>query len=191
MATEAEILKALRSWHKISGSLFFQHVKTGDSMGRSQLRILDGLHVKIAWAKPVFEGYEVKISRSDFLRDTKYTEYLPYCTHFSFVVPDKMVRKDELPDHIGLIYYKEDGSLRTVRKAQALATQDPEKLSNMLRYLVYYRTTARAEQVQAAASQVKHDRHRRRQAETNADRWRDKYYAASNKLYALGFRGDV
>ena len=189
MATEAEILKALRAWHKISGSLFFQHVKTGASFS-GQLRILDGLHVRIAWSKPVFEGYEVKVSRSDFLRDTKYTEYLPYCTHFSFVVPDKLIRKDELPDHIGLIYYKEDGSLRTVRKAQALA-QDPKKLSTMLRYLVYYRTTARAEMVQAATSQVKHDRHRRQQAENSADRWRDKYYAASNKLYELGYKEDV
>lgn len=190
MATEAEILKALRAWHKIRGSLFFQHVKTGASF-RGQLRILDGLHVKIAWEKPVFEGYEVKISRSDFLRDTKYTEYLPYCTHFSFVVPDKLITKDELPDRIGLIYYKEDGSLRTVRKAQALPQQDTVKLSTMLRYLVYYRTTARSDQVQAAAYQVKRDRHRREQAEKNADRWRDRYYAASNKLYELGYKEDV
>lgn len=191
MATEAEILKALRAWHKISGSLFFQHVKTGASFSRDQLRILDGLHVKIAWTKPIFEGYEVKISRSDFLRDTKYTESLPYCTHFSFVVPDKMVRKDELPDHIGLIYYKEDGSLRRVRKAQALPLQDPEKLNSMLRYLVYYRTPNKAEHIQAATEQARHNRRRWQQAEDNADRWRDKYYAASNKLYKLGYKEDI
>ncbi len=49
--------------------------------------------------------YEIKSSRGDFLGDTKWERYLPYCTHFSFVAPAGAIFRFELSREIGLIEY--------------------------------------------------------------------------------------
>ncbi|GAC1533286.1 MAG: hypothetical protein NVS2B17_00740 [Candidatus Velthaea sp.] len=49
--------------------------------------------------------YEVKSSRADYLADTKWQNYLPYCTHFAFVAPAGAIQKWELDRDIGLIEY--------------------------------------------------------------------------------------
>lgn len=48
-------------------------------------------------------GYEIKVSRADFLADKKWREYLKYCSKFYFVAPQGIIRPDELPPEIGLI----------------------------------------------------------------------------------------
>jgi hypothetical protein len=49
--------------------------------------------------------YEIKSSRGDFLCDTKWEKYLPYCTHFSFVAPAGAIFRWELARQVGLIEY--------------------------------------------------------------------------------------
>jgi hypothetical protein len=49
--------------------------------------------------------YEVKSSRTDFLRDGKWEKYLDYCTHFSFVAPAGAIFRWELARGVGLIEY--------------------------------------------------------------------------------------
>jgi hypothetical protein len=49
--------------------------------------------------------YEVKSSRADWLADSKWERYLPYCTHFSFVAPAGAIARWELDRDIGLIEY--------------------------------------------------------------------------------------
>jgi hypothetical protein len=49
--------------------------------------------------------YEIKSSRGDFLADSKWERYLPYCTHFSFVAPAGAIFRFELERTIGLIEY--------------------------------------------------------------------------------------
>jgi hypothetical protein len=49
--------------------------------------------------------YEVKSSRTDYLADTKWERYLPYCTHFAFVAPAGAIFRWELERDIGLIEY--------------------------------------------------------------------------------------
>ena len=49
--------------------------------------------------------YEVKSSRGDYLCDTKWERYLPYCTHFAFVAPAGAIARWELPHGVGLIEY--------------------------------------------------------------------------------------
>jgi hypothetical protein len=185
-ATEADIIKALFALHRERGDLFFAHVKTGTSWTYKgeQLRILDGLGVKISWSNPVFHGYEIKISRGDFKRDNKYQEYLPYCTAFSFVCPDKMIAKDEIPDAIGLIYRREDGSLRTVRKA-AETQPDTELFNSMLRYLVYYRTGSDRQQIADAARQVLRERRRAAENAQELRRLKDSLYDIQNRYFNI------
>lgn len=50
------------------------------------------------------KGYEIKVSRGDFKSDKKWTEYLAFCNQFYFVCPKGMIKLDELPPEIGLIY---------------------------------------------------------------------------------------
>ncbi len=49
--------------------------------------------------------YEIKSSRSDFLADSKWPKYLPYCTHFAFVAPAGAIFRWELEREVGLIEY--------------------------------------------------------------------------------------
>lgn len=49
--------------------------------------------------------YEVKSSRTDYLADSKWERYLPYCTHFAFVAPAGAIARWELDRAIGLIEY--------------------------------------------------------------------------------------
>lgn len=49
------------------------------------------------------KGYEIKISRADFLADKKWQEYLKYCTFFYFIAPEGIIKKEELPENVGLI----------------------------------------------------------------------------------------
>jgi len=48
-------------------------------------------------------GYEIKVSREDFLQDKKWESYLKFCTWFYFVAPVGIIKPEELPDGIGLI----------------------------------------------------------------------------------------
>jgi hypothetical protein len=62
-------------------------------------------------------GYEIKVSRSDFLADKKWREYLKYCRVFYFVAPAGIIKPSELPPEIGLIeidiVQKPNGSWQT------------------------------------------------------------------------------
>lgn len=61
--------------------------------------------------------YEIKISRSDFFNDFKkgyncnkskhelIKEGSRICNYFVFVVPEGLVKKEEVPEHLGLMYY--------------------------------------------------------------------------------------
>ena len=65
------------------------------------------------------EGFEVKTSRSDFLADVtkgKYRRYLDYCDGFWFAVAEGVARAAELPDEIGFMVVRPDGSWRVHRK---------------------------------------------------------------------------
>jgi hypothetical protein len=53
-------------------------------------------------------GFEIKISRADFLRDVKYHEYTEFCSSLSLVCPAGLIKKDEVPDPFGLLYILND-----------------------------------------------------------------------------------
>ncbi len=86
--------------------------------------------------------YEIKISRSDFKNDFKksYDEYRSgghevesvkmkhdiiksgerKCNRFFFVVPEGLVKPEEVPKHCGLMYFQDNGYFRTVKNAPLL-----------------------------------------------------------------------
>ena len=74
--------------------------------------------MKKSWAKPNTVGYEIKVSRSDFVKDDKWPQYLPYCNEFYFVSPREVIADDEVPEGAGLIIVSKGGRrLYTKKKA--------------------------------------------------------------------------
>ncbi len=118
----ADIIVALAKKHE-KRDLFFTEVCAG---GASNGRRLDAVAVMPSWKDRRVCGYEVKVSRSDFLRDDKWPAYLSVCHQFSFACPAGLIAKEELNDNIGLLYYyPESGALKTIRKPVYREDCDP------------------------------------------------------------------
>jgi hypothetical protein len=68
-------------------------------------------------------GFEVKVSRGDFLNEMKNPEkampIMQYCHRWSLVCPANMVKPDEVPATWGIFWFK-DGSIRKARQAPLL-----------------------------------------------------------------------
>ena len=103
--TTADLVLRTLSRRRHTDDLFLTQVKTGPTIaGHSQLRIMDGLALAKSWAHPMITGYEVKVSRQDWLRDQKWPEYVPLCHEFCLVCPPGIARLEELPPEVGLIH---------------------------------------------------------------------------------------
>ena len=114
--TADQIKRALSERHV--GDFFICEVKNGSTMFADDLLIIDAMAMAKSWKHPCFTGYEIKVSRSDFLRDEKWHKYLNYCHMFSFVCPPDVIKKEEIPDQVGLVVYdqKYQTGLHTVKK---------------------------------------------------------------------------
>ncbi len=79
---------------------------------------IDALSIRKSWVNPCVDGYEIKVSRNDFLSDDKWHLYLGMCNKFFFACPKGLIKREEITDpNVGLIYYNhETKSLRIVKK---------------------------------------------------------------------------
>lgn len=137
--TSTDIKLALRDMHSNKPSYFITECKTCSTYFPDPQGLLkfDGLAVTKSYTKPNIIGYEIKVSRSDFLQDNKWHLYLQYCNEFYFVVPTGLVKKDELPENVGLIYYNPDTkNLRTVKKALYRQIEEPV---GVYKYIIFSR----------------------------------------------------
>jgi hypothetical protein len=137
--TSTDIKLALKEFHSGKPSYFITECKTCSTYFPDPQGLLkfDGLAITKSYTKPNIIGYEIKVSRNDFLQDNKWHLYLQYCNEFFFVVPKGLVRKEELPENVGLIYYDpEKNSLRTVKKALYRKIEEPV---GVYKYIIYSR----------------------------------------------------
>lgn len=109
------IKKALSERH--AEDFFLTEVKNGSTVLSNNLLKIDALAIKKSWSKPCITGYEVKVSRSDFMADEKWPGYLNYCHRFYFVCPSGLIAPPELPENVGLVWYTPEGGLVTRKKA--------------------------------------------------------------------------
>lgn len=118
---------------------FLTEVKSGPTQLAMPggLKILDGLSIRKSWTNPCFTGYEVKISRGDFLRDAKFYTYEELCNCLYIVCPKGMIDRTEIPESVGLMYYDSDKKAITTRKKAIFRKIDysPE----MLLYIIFSR----------------------------------------------------
>lgn len=141
--TARDIVAALSRRHE--GDIFIPECKMGATttdVGSS--RRLDAWAMRMTWSPVTICGYEVKVSRSDFMQDTKYTEYAPVCTELYVAIPYPYKRQPvataaELPPSVGLIHVLGNGQARVVRKA---VRREPEyrALAHLLMYVLMSRT---------------------------------------------------
>nr|WP_314462685.1 MmcB family DNA repair protein [uncultured Clostridium sp.] len=137
--TSTDIKLALKNMHMSRSSYFITECKNGSTYFPPAQGLLkfDGLAITKSYTKPNIIGYEIKVSRGDFKQDGKWHLYLQYCNEFYFVVPTGLVKKEELPDNVGLIYYNpENKTLRTVKKALYRQIETPV---GVYEYIIYSR----------------------------------------------------
>ena len=137
--TSTDIKLALGALHADKPSYFITECKTCSTYFPDPQGLLkfDGLAITKSYTKPNIIGYEIKVSRNDFLQDNKWHLYLQYCNEFFFVVPTGLVKKEELPENVGLIYYNPDTkTLRTVKKALWRKIEEPV---GVYKYIIFSR----------------------------------------------------
>jgi len=140
--TSGDIVAMLALKHH--DAVFVPECKDGPTQRGSHQRMDAWVMIK-SWANPLTIGYEVKVSRSDFLNDQKWHAYLAYCNELYFVCPHGLIKPDELPPEVGLIWVtKTGGRLVTKKKAQRRDVQVPE---NIYRYILMCRTQINGEHV--------------------------------------------
>lgn len=110
----SDITRLLKEKHR--ADFFISQVKNGPSMGGAGYVILDGWAMKKSWANPLTIGYEIKVSRQDFLKDRKWHNYLDYCNEFYFVTLNGIIALDELPKEAGLMTVASTGKLLITKK---------------------------------------------------------------------------
>lgn len=140
--TAPMVIDLLRTKH--SADVFVTECKNGPSYCAG-LRKMDAWVMPRSWAHMTIKCYEVKVSRSDFLNDKKWQEYLPYCHELYFVAPKGVIEPNELPPEAGLLQVASTGTnLFTKKKAARRNIELPEEL---YQYILMCRTDVRAETV--------------------------------------------
>lgn len=133
--TAQDIKYALSRKHK--EDFFLTEVKNGSTWMSKELAIMDGLAIKKSWAKPCLTGYEIKVSRSDFMNDEKWPVYKELCHRFYFACPKDLIKPEELPDDVGLIWFNpENKNLYTRKKSKF---RDIEMSADMFYYIILSR----------------------------------------------------
>lgn len=136
-ATSTDIKIALAKKH--DRDFFLTEVKSGPTqiVPAGSLKILDGLAIRKSWTNLCFTGYEVKVSRGDFLRDAKFYTYEELCNCLYIVCPKGMIDRTEVPESVGLMYYDPEKKTITTRKKAIF--RKIEYSPEMLLYIIFSR----------------------------------------------------
>ena len=100
--TAAQIVEALGNMH--TNDVFVPECKDGPTESGSGHVRLDAWAMRRSWARPRVTGYEVKVNRQDFENDKKWPEYLPLCNELFFVCPKGLIKPEQMPGDVGLMY---------------------------------------------------------------------------------------
>lgn len=139
--TESDLTALLSTRH--SDDVFFAQVKNGPTYTASKLLILDGWAMKKSYSQPCITAYEIKVSRSDFARDTKWTLAMPLCNRFFWVCPTGLIQPDEVPKETGLLWASKNGKKLVTKKIAPHHEHDELAVARLVTYLLYSRTQER------------------------------------------------
>jgi hypothetical protein len=131
-----QIVELLAQRH--SKDLFIPECKDGSTWFSEHLR-LDAWAMLRSWTHEKAIGYEIKVSRSDFLSDNKLQTYMQYCHEFYIVAPSGIVQPNEIPEGAGLIVPSANCT-RLYTKVKA-PYRNIEWPVDLLRYILIARVT--------------------------------------------------
>lgn len=114
--------------------LFIPECKSGKS--DRGVKILDGIAIRKSYSNFNILGFEIKVSRSDFIKDNKMYSYLDYCNQLYLVCPTGLISVDEVPENIGLMYVSKGNKIFTKKKAKRREIDFPE---DMFKYILFSR----------------------------------------------------
>lgn len=152
----SDILKLLEQKYSIENFLSVPECKIGSTYFNRQCSRFDMWVMARSWAHPRFIGCEVKVSRSDFLRDEKWQNYLPYCTEFYFVAAPGIIDPGEVPETAGLIVATKNCK-RLITKKKA-PVRDVEIPQSILIYILMCRTRVTADNTRRSNAVLWRDR---------------------------------
>lgn len=133
--TAADVRGLLRERHR--EDLIAFELATG-AYGGSALRF-DAWATQRSHAHPAVHGYEIKVTRADFLADQKMTGYLPYCNCMWLVCPPDVLDVNEVPAEFGLLVVASTGRRLIVRKKAPHRPMDDAKARAIYRTLLVTR----------------------------------------------------
>lgn len=122
-----------------NGSTWFPH---------QHLLKMDAWVLKRTYSPLTAIGYEIKVDRQDFENDQKWVDYVPMCHEFYFVCPAGLIRSDDLPNNIGLIWVSTTDKLHTKHKAERMKP-DVDKLNSLMTYVLMSRSVIVADMNEA------------------------------------------
>lgn len=110
-------------------------------MGQVGSRTLDGWALLPTWSPLTSIGYEIKVSRSDWLQDQKFEEYRSACHLFYVVAPKGIVSVGELPGGVGLLEPIGQGTGRRLVMRVKSIRQEPDaaKLVRLMAHVLMWR----------------------------------------------------
>ena len=127
---------------QVAAAELTQHVTRGVCRGLGELSyavlteftLANGRRVDVMGLGPdgTFLAAEVKVTTTDFLGDTKWPDYLPYCDAFYFAVPEHFPL-DLVPEDCGLIVADAYGA-EVLRRPDHAALHASRRKAVMLRY---------------------------------------------------------
>jgi hypothetical protein len=129
------ILELLEAKH--GDDVFVSECKNGPTQYAAGMQKMDAWVMNKSWAHPCCTCYEIKVSRSDFVRDDKWRGYLDFCNKFYFVAAPGVIEPDELPTEAGLIVASKNlARLYTKKKAPHREVEIPD---SVFRYILMCR----------------------------------------------------
>lgn len=78
-------------------------------------------------------GYEIKVSRRDFVGDRKWTNYSMFCTTLAIVCPEGLIEKDEVENPFGLYWVDKNLKMKCVKRNKRI--QSKRGLAWLWRYV--------------------------------------------------------
>ncbi len=128
--------------NRYCGHIYVRECKDGPTHTSTHSR-LDGWGMKRSWSDMTAHGYEIKVSRADFMSDDKWPNYLSMCNSLWFVCPWGLLQPEEMPGDVGLLWAsKNHKRLYTKKKA----TYRPEPIDRTtLEYILICRSQIRDE----------------------------------------------
>jgi hypothetical protein len=128
-------MELLRQRH--AKDVLVEECKLGESWGGGARR-LDAWAMLKSWSPWTVIGYELKQSRQDFTRDEKWVHYLEVCHYLYFVCPWGLIKPEELPPQVGLLWA--GGSRLQIRRKAERREPDPVALCRLMSYVLMSRT---------------------------------------------------